>query len=206
MTRRFALLATLNLAFLATGALAEPWVKKYDPPASYSPEKPAFAFFKEITVTRKSSRALDFDITLQGPIPKNMPKDYGVNYYVYFDIADIETGAARREKGDFKTDTYVSIFLTPNSPSSRDFKTTTIDVLFRSKKWIFEVGNVRVSDDKLSFNVTSNLFSEKDVPLRMRLVGSTTFWEGGNTSKHNQKINEGAQYTEPFDLPTKSSP
>ena len=83
MFKRLALVSTLNLALLATGAMAEPWVKKYDPPAAYSIDKPAYAYFKEITVTRRSSRDLDFDITLQGPIPKNMPKDYGLDYYVY---------------------------------------------------------------------------------------------------------------------------
>lgn len=207
MSKRLASIAALNLALLATSAMAEPWIKKYDPPAAgYSDTKPAYAYFKEITVTRKSSRDLDFDITLQGPVAKNLPKNYGINYYVYFDLTDYELKSAKNGSGDFQNDNWVQIFLEPNATSSKNFKTFTRDLNYRSKVWTFDVSDLHVLDNKVSFSVKSNLFNEKDIVLRLRIAASMMHWEGGNTSKYTEKKNDGTHFTEPFELPTKSSP
>ena len=206
MTKRLASIAALNLALLVTGAVAEPWVKKFDPPAGgYTEDKPAYAYFKEITVTRKSTRDLDFDITLQGPIAKNLPKDYGINYYVYFDLEDHFTHSSKRQEG-FQNDNWVQIYIEPNSPTSKNLKIYVTDLVFRSKKWTFDVTQLHALNDKISFSIKSNLFNEKDIPTRLRIAASMLHWEGGNTSKYTEKKNDGTHFTEPFDLPTKSSP
>ncbi len=203
MFKRLAFVSALNLALLATGAMAEPWIKKYDPPAGYSVEKPAYAHFKEITVTRKSSRDLDFDITLQGPIPKNMPKDYGLDYYVYFDLEDYESTSSKRQTGDFQQDHWVAIYLEPNSTTSKNFKTYILNLFHRSKLWTFDVTNVRALNDKVSFSIKSNLFNEKDISIRLLLSASTPYWAGGNASKPSEKKNQRVNASEPFNLPTK---
>jgi hypothetical protein len=124
------------------------------PAGAFSEEKPAFLYFKDITVIRKEKLELRFDVTLRGKIPANL--DTKVVYYFGFDIdADPATGSSALGSSNFGQD--IGVWFVKEQKSSR-FEEMVGSLLYHGKNQTLKVTQAKVKGDKIEFDVRSELF------------------------------------------------
>jgi len=126
--------------------------------ANYTDEKPDYLYFKDLTLTRKTKNGFEVEITLAGKIPSNM-KDKIV-YYIGFDIDNnASTGSAATTAPNFGQD--IGVWIVKDKGTNR-FQEETGSMVYHGKKVDITVTGLRVSDDKISFKMRSELFGAFD--------------------------------------------
>jgi len=207
------LVTTIGLSWSGR-AFCDPVKFTVAPPKNgYTEEKPSYLYFKEVEVTRVSSRELEFDITLQGEVPKDFPHDIGVGYSVFFDggpyafkntavvgaggkvdPADMVFAGLIRKKGDFESDTLVAAYELPNARPI--FKAWSWDSLQLGRDvWKFDMSQPRVQGDKISFSVKSGFFAElkfEGQPANIRMM------LGIDQLRYEPRQNTSGKITKPY--------
>lgn len=220
--------STLSLAVTAA-LLAEPVVITMKPPkGGYTEEDPSYVHLKEVKATRVSSREVDFEVTLQGEVPKNLPRDKGLAFIVFVDGGPYEfvtnyivssTGKMavddklfrgyRRANKDFDSDAHVLTYQLPNSSAA--FKTWAPDSFQQDRSvWKIDMTSARVQKDKVTFSVQSGMFAELKIggqPANVRLIVAIDELRivdrDGTSGK--KTVGHPTSETKPFPLPTKDT-
>lgn len=124
----------------------------------FSEEKPDYLHFKKVVVTREGKNKYNFDITLKGKIKSNT-KDK-IYYYVGFDIDDdAATGTTAAHSPKFGQDIW--IFITKPVGTNR-FEENSSSVMFRGKVQELKLSGLKMNDDKINFDLRSELFGFND--------------------------------------------
>lgn len=127
-------------------------------PVSYTEDRPAYAFFKKIEISPRSSGSYDVTITLQADLPTTFPKDHGLYVSMNFDFAEIspEKSLNTNHIPYFNDDLAVSLNRNIGSPKFDSYAST---VEYHGRKWDFKVSNLIVRKDTISFTLRSPLFA-----------------------------------------------
>ena len=127
-------------------------------PASYTEDRPAYAFFKKIEVSPRSSGSYDVTITLQADIPTTFPKDRGLYVSMTIDFAEIspEKSLNTNHIPHFNEDLVVSLNRNVGSPKFDPYAGT---VEYHGRKWDFKVSSLIVRKDTITFTLRSPLFA-----------------------------------------------
>jgi hypothetical protein len=155
----FPLAVVSIVLFACGGAAAQSLVFEQPAPTYvYDAVKPAYLHFKEVTVTRNSKYSLDFDFTLQAPLPSRFPKGEGVRYKVYFDFDGTKSEFNEKKIApDFVSDLIISVFQNPNTSRFESWVS-----LVRVENTVHEikVTKLKAKDDKISFSARCELFGK----------------------------------------------
>jgi hypothetical protein len=151
----FVLMAGVALAPLG---LAQSITLAAKPASQTSEEKPAYLHFKEAVVTRLTKTKYQFDVTLQAKIERNTRDQ--IIFYAGFDIDDsAATGSAAAASPSFGQD--IGVFII-KPPGSNKFDAGTNYANVFGKREEMKPSHVKVSGDKLSFELRSDLFADHD--------------------------------------------
>jgi hypothetical protein len=128
------------------------------PPSQTSVEKPAYLHFKDAVITRLTKTKYQFDVTLQAKIERHTRDQ--IIFYVGFDIDDnAATGETAAASPNFGRDIGVFI-IKPAGSNKFDAATNQAEVLGKLEE--MKPSNAKVSGDKLTFELRSNLFADYD--------------------------------------------
>ncbi len=184
-----ALLATAFFARAGESVTIEPRA-----PSSYSATRPAYLFFKKIVITRQSKTTYDFDITLQGPMPKDSTAELGLRYKIYFDFDGVQVSNPEVTKTPgFSDDMIVNVFRNPGDPSFRPWLSS-----LEIRRKVFEVKILQLSlqNDSIFISAQSPLFA-RDIKTNV------VFSSGLLVKKQGSSLRDwGGQNTRPADLNT----
>lgn len=128
-------------------------------PSNFSDERPDYLHLKEAILTRKSKTSYNVDVTLAAPLPNNIKEDV-VYFYVGFDIDNnANTGRTTASNPDFGQD--IGAYVRKRFGTNRfvpDDGTAKID----GKSEAVKVTNLKMTGDKVSFDLRSSLFGDHD--------------------------------------------
>lgn len=141
------------------GSAAQSLTFEQPPPTyAYDAAKPAYLHFKEVTVTRNSKFSLDFDFTLQAPLPSRFVRGEGVRYKVYFDFDGAKSDFNEKKiPPDFVSDLIISVYQNPNT-SRFDSWVSVVQV--ENTVHEIKVTKLKAKDDKISFSARCELFGK----------------------------------------------
>lgn len=167
-----------------------------EPPASssYSASRPAYLFFKKIVITRQSKNTYDFDITLQGPMPKDSTAELGVRYKIYFDFDGIQVNNPEVTKTPgFSDDMIVDLFRNPNDPT---FKPWLSSLEVRHKVYEVKILQMSLANDTVFISAQSPIFA-RDIKTNVVFSSGLLVKKPGT-----RLVDNGGQSTKPVDLNT----
>jgi hypothetical protein len=168
-------------------AAADPVVIEPPEPTNGCPEH---LIFKKIEIERKSKERYDFEIALKAP----MPNRAGVQYIVYFDLANIRLESPSFEIDGFSPDMKLKIF---KGPLDREFEERVEQVQdSRGQILALDISNLKVRKDSISFSAKCDAFG-KDVPTRVTFF-STDVDQSRKTYRYGDTTQ--GQYTKPYGL------
>jgi len=163
-------------------------------PASYSASKPAYLYFKKIVVTRQSKTTYDFDITLQGPMPKDSTTELGLRYKIYFDFDGVQVNNPEVTKiPGFSDDMIINFFRNPGDPT---FKPWLSSLEIRHKVFEVKILQLSIQNDSIFISAQSPLFARD-------MKTNVVFSSGLLVKKPGSSLRDwGGQTTRPADLNT----
>ncbi|TXI83317.1 MAG: hypothetical protein E6Q40_11190 [Cupriavidus sp.] len=150
-----------------------------DAPAA-TEDKPAFLYFKEGIITRKGKNKIEFDLTMADSIPAGTDRNRELVFWVKFDLDNTtKTGKAPITFPSFGQDIFCCIYK-PRGTSQWKTYSDTSNITGRSET--LEISKVRVSGDKVGFELSSPLLGEFPVSRCLLLSGTSQFEKGAETS------------------------
>lgn len=155
------------------------------PKTDFTPERPAYLYFKEGTLTRDGKMKINVDITLDGEIP-NALNDRKVVYSFTFDVDNNgATGTKFITFPGFGSD--ITFDLVKEEKETKFFPNSGT-LVYKGKKVDIKVSKLKVSGDKITCQLSSELFGAYD-SLRMYAMSNQEFFERG-LSKGNDNVDQ----------------
>ena len=138
-----------------------------EPKGGFSDEKPAYMWFKDLSITKTSKLSYDVEMTLFGEVPSNMEDK--LYYYLGFDIDNNKsTGGASVTAPNFGND--ISIWIVKDAKTNR-FEGKSGELKYRGVVQDITLSTVKVAGDKVTFKMRSPLFGMSDT---FKFFGSAT--------------------------------
>ncbi len=161
---------------LANNLVAEPTTSFENPaPPAPTESKPDFLYFKKGTFTRAGKNKLAIELELAGKLPSNL-SDRKVAFHISFDIDNNKsTGTEPVTFPGYGKD--LSAYIIKPEGSNR-FDGSSEEVIFQGRKQDIRVSKLKVGDDKVSCELSSELFG-KFPSLRMLVMSYQSFTEKG---------------------------
>lgn len=172
----FALLFLPLVAFGADGVS----VSHENPPAQPTEAKPEYLFFKKGTFTRTGKNKIDVEIDLAGKLPNNLSDKY-ISFSIGFDI---DNNAASGSESIAFPGLGVDISAWVFKPiGTNKYDSSSGSVVVKSRARDIRISKLKVNDDKISFEMSSELFGEYP-SLRLYVISSVSESDQGlRTSK-----------------------
>lgn len=185
--------AAVALSMLRVEAEERKPVVITNPPAPAATEdKPTFLYFKEGIITRKGKNKVEFDLTMADSLPSGPDRNRELVFWVKLDLdSTTKTGRAPITFPDFGQDIFCCIYK-PRGTSQWKTYSDTSNITGRSET--LDISKVRVSGNKVGFELSSPLLGEFPVSKCLLLSGTSKFENGEETSGNttDQLPREGA--------------